>query len=147
MALQRHGVEVDGEALDVDSLPAREKLPPGGDLRALVRHRSQPLSAIGAAMLKASRNLYAESWCAHLGLVTGPGAYAGRSLVVDALAGWASTSAVRWSRTGRDCRATPTWPARALVEVLARMSQDPSRGTVAGAEHARRAAGSRGRER
>ena len=106
-ALQQRGIEVDGEALDADSLPARDKLPRGGDLRPVVRHRSEPLSAIGA-MLKGSRNLYAESLVRHLGLATGPGAHAGRSLVLDALAGWASTSAARWSRTGRDCRATPT---------------------------------------
>ena len=60
-ALQQRGIEVAGEALDVDSLPARDTPPPGGDLRPLVRHRSEPLSAIGAAMLKGSRNLYAES--------------------------------------------------------------------------------------
>ena len=67
-ALQQRGIEVDGEALDVDSLAARDKLPPGGDLRPLVRHRSEPLSAIGAAMLKGSRNLYAASVVRHPGL-------------------------------------------------------------------------------
>ena len=123
--LQQRGIEVDGEALDVDSLPASDRLPPGGDLRPLVHHRSEPLAAIGAAMLKGSRNLYAESLVRHLGLATGPGAHAGRSLVVDTLAGWGVDERGAVVADGSGLSRYTYLTARALVEVLARMYRDP----------------------
>ena len=125
-ALRQRGIEVDGEALDVDSLPASDKLSDVGDLRPLVRHRSEPLSAIGAAMLKASRNLYAESLVRHLGLATGPGAHAGRSLVVDALADWGVDERGAVVADGSGLSRYTYLTARALVEVLARMYGDPN---------------------
>ena len=124
-ALQQRGIEVDGQALDVDSLPASDGRQPGGDLRPLVRHRSQPLSDVGAAMLKGSRNLYAESLVRHLGLTSGPGAHAGRSLVVDALAGWGVDERGAVVADGSGLSRYNYLTARTLVEVLARMYRDP----------------------
>ncbi|MYK87647.1 MAG: D-alanyl-D-alanine carboxypeptidase/D-alanyl-D-alanine-endopeptidase [Acidobacteria bacterium] len=123
--LERHGIAVDGEAVDVDSLAARERAPALPGLRALVRHRSEPLSAIGADMLKQSRNLYAESLVRHLGVASGSTARAGRSVVGAVLNDWGIDARGAVVADGSGLSRYTYLSAGTLVEVLARLYEDP----------------------
>ena len=123
--LEQHGIAVDGEAVDVDSLAARERAPALPGLRALVRHRSEPLSAIGADMLKQSRNLYAESLVRHLGVASGSTARAGRSVVGAVLNDWGVDARGAVVADGSGLSRYTYLTAGTLVEVLARLYQDP----------------------
>lgn len=124
-ALEKHGVAVEGEAVDVDGLAAADRAAALGGLRPLVRRRSAPLSAIGAAMLKDSRNLYAESLLRHLGATAGAAAHAGRSVVADVLAGWGIDRRRAVVADGSGLSRYTYLTAGALVDVLARMHRDP----------------------
>ena len=124
-ALEQHGIAVDGEAVDVDSLAARDKAPALLGLRPLVRHRSEPLSTIGADMLKQSKNLYAESLVRHLGVAAGSAAHAGRSVVSAVLADWGIDGRGAVVADGSGLSRYTYLTAGTLVEVLARMYMDP----------------------
>ena len=123
-ALERRGIAVDGEAVDVDSL-GRDRTSALPGLRPLVRHRSEPLSAIGVDMLKRSRNLYAESLVRHLGVTAGSAAHAGRSVVREVLAGWGIDGRGAVVADGSGLSRYTYLTAGALVEVLARLYRDP----------------------
>ncbi len=124
-ALVRRGVAVDGEAVDVDLLAPRDRASTLAGLRPLLRHRSEPLAAIGAAMLKQSKNLYAESLVRHLGVSSGSGAHAGRALVGEVLAGWGIDGRRAVIADGSGLSRYTYLTAGALVEVLARAYRDP----------------------
>lgn len=64
-ALLEAGIDVEGEAADIDDLPVK----PARDGLVLHEHRSPPLSEVAKPLLKESINLYAE---AVLRLATGP---------------------------------------------------------------------------
>lgn len=92
-ALIARGVDVSGDAIDIDELPSEAQEAPdatGGAPRVLVRHESPTLAEIGGVLMKDSQNLYAETLLKALGgLVTGIGtARAGRDVVSAVLAGW-----------------------------------------------------------
>ena len=124
-ALGEHGVAVDGEAIDIDSLapPDRTAAVPG--LRTLVHHRSKPLAAIGVDMLKHSKNLYAESLVRHVGVSVRAAAHAGRSVVGDVLAGWGIDGRGAVVSDGSGLSRYTYLTAGTLVEILARMYRDP----------------------
>ena len=124
-ALEQDGIAVEGEAVDVDSLAARDKAPALLGLRPLVRHRSEPLSTIGVDMLKQSKNLYAESLVRHLGVVAGSAAHAGRSVVGEVLADWGIDGRGAVVADGSGLSRYTYLTAGTLVEVLFRLYQDP----------------------
>ena len=123
--LEQRGIAVDGEAVDVDSLAAREKAPTLLGLRTLVNHRSEPLAAIGVDMLQQSKNLYAESLLRHLGVAAGPAAHAGRAVVGEVLAAWGIDARGAVVADGSGLSRYTYLTAGTLVEVLARMYHDP----------------------
>ena len=124
-ALEQDGIGVEGEAVDVDSLAARDKAPTLLGLRPLVRHRSEPLSTIGVDMLKQSKNLYAESLVRHLGVVAGSAAHAGRSVVSKVLADWGIDRRGAVIADGSGLSRYTYLTAGTLVEVLSRLYRDP----------------------
>lgn len=124
-ALAERGIAVDGDAVDVDLLTPRDRASALAGLRPLFRHRSEPLAAIGAAMLKRSKNLYAESLVRHLGASSGSGAHAGRALVGEVLAGWGIDGRRAVIADGSGLSRYTYLTAGALVEVLARAYRDP----------------------
>lgn len=124
-ALAERGIAVDGEAVDVDLLAPRDRASTLAGLRPLFRHRSEPLAAIGAAMLKRSKNLYAESLVRHLGVSSDSGAHAGRSVVGEVLAGWGIDGRRAVIADGSGLSRYTYLTAGALVEVLARTYRDP----------------------
>jgi D-alanyl-D-alanine carboxypeptidase/D-alanyl-D-alanine-endopeptidase (penicillin-binding protein 4) len=86
-ALVARGVDVTGEAVDIDDLPPATPEPA---LRVLARTESQPLRDIAAVMMKVSQNLYAETLFKAAGrAVKGAGtADAGRAAVLETLRDW-----------------------------------------------------------
>ena len=127
--LEQRGIAVDGEAIDIDSLAARDKAPALLGLRPLVSHRSEPLSTIGVDMLKQSKNLYAESLVRHLGVAAGSAAHAGRAVVAEVLADWGIDGRRAVVADGSGLSRYTYLTAGALVEVLARLYQDPDHRT------------------
>jgi D-alanyl-D-alanine carboxypeptidase/D-alanyl-D-alanine-endopeptidase (penicillin-binding protein 4) len=85
-ALVDAGIEVRGEAVDVDDLPSPPSRAEG--VRVLV-HRSPPLSSIADTMMKLSQNLFAETMLRSVG---GPASHdtieAGRAAVRGVLDSW-----------------------------------------------------------
>ena len=124
-ALEQGGIAVDGEAVDVDSLAARDKAPALLGLRTLIMHRSEPLSTIGVDMLKQSKNLYAESLVRHLGVAAGPAAHSGRTVVGEVLAAWGVDGRGAVVADGSGLSRYTYLTAGTLVEVLARMYRNP----------------------
>jgi D-alanyl-D-alanine carboxypeptidase/D-alanyl-D-alanine-endopeptidase (penicillin-binding protein 4) len=85
-ALVAQGIEVTGDAVDIDDLPTLASLP---DRRPIVRSESPPLREIGSVMMKVSQNLYADTLLKALGAVNGTGTVAaGRDVVLAALRDW-----------------------------------------------------------
>jgi D-alanyl-D-alanine carboxypeptidase/D-alanyl-D-alanine-endopeptidase (penicillin-binding protein 4) len=89
--LVAHGIEVEGPALDIDDLPT----PPSRDAGTLlVTYRSPPLSALAVRMMKASQNLYAETFLKAMGAEMGmPSVAGGREAVRSTLESWSITPA------------------------------------------------------
>ena len=123
--LQRRGIAVDGEAIDVDSLAPPDRTPALLDPRPLVRHWSAPLAATGADMLKHSRNLYAESLVRHLGATVRSAAHTGRAVVSAVLADWGIDGNGAVVADGSGLSRYTYLTAGTLVEVLSRMYRAP----------------------
>jgi D-alanyl-D-alanine carboxypeptidase/D-alanyl-D-alanine-endopeptidase (penicillin-binding protein 4) len=93
-ALQARGIEVSGDAVDVDDLPqdargAGDTKGAGQAPRVLLRHLSPPLSDIARRLMKVSQNLYAETFLRALSLTPGPATVAESQKVEDeVLASW-----------------------------------------------------------
>ncbi len=85
--LRAAGIEVQGAAVDADSLPAAER---GANAAPLFVHASPPMSEVLAAFLKPSQNQYGELLLKTLGReLRGQGtASAGRAVVDSLVRGW-----------------------------------------------------------
>ena len=124
-ALERHGIAVAGEAIDIDRLDAEEKAKVRRGLQPLVRHRSEPLAAIARRMMKRSQNLYAESVLHRLGAAAGAGDRAGGRAAGRVLAEWGIGAERATVADGSGLSRYNYLTASALVDVLARMHRDP----------------------
>jgi len=84
-ALVAQGIEVAGDAVDIDDLSA-----PAIDRRTIIRSESPPLREIAGVMMKVSQNLYADTLLKALGAaVSGTGTVAaGRDAVLAVLRDW-----------------------------------------------------------
>jgi D-alanyl-D-alanine carboxypeptidase/D-alanyl-D-alanine-endopeptidase (penicillin-binding protein 4) len=85
--LREKGIDVIGPALGLEELPVR---PVVDGARALIVHKSPPLSEAAAVLMKVSQNLYAETFLKTLGAgAAAPGsAAAGQDVVRSVLQGW-----------------------------------------------------------
>ncbi len=70
-ALVAEGVEVIGDAVDIDDFPAK---PDVTGARTLVSHRSPPLRQLAASMMRVSQNQYSETLLRALGTLGASGA-------------------------------------------------------------------------
>jgi D-alanyl-D-alanine carboxypeptidase/D-alanyl-D-alanine-endopeptidase (penicillin-binding protein 4) len=86
-ALVAQGIEVTGDAVDIDDLPTFSS---SADRRSIFRSESPPLREIGSVMMKVSQNLYADTLLKALGAaVNGTGTVAaGRDALLAALRDW-----------------------------------------------------------
>jgi D-alanyl-D-alanine carboxypeptidase/D-alanyl-D-alanine-endopeptidase (penicillin-binding protein 4) len=93
--LRQRGIEIDGEAVDVDEWGDR---PDYGPMRRIATHRSPPLSAIAGETNTESNNLYAE----HLLRTVGVHAYADTAFVPGSAAAGAAAAEPFLLRLGVD---------------------------------------------
>ncbi len=130
-ALIRGGIDVRGEAVDIDDIEPPEP-PDGSDdprhlERVIVRHLSAPLTEIGRVLMKDSQNLYAETFLKTLGARrNGLGtADAGRDEARDVLASWgiADTEYVMFDGSGLSRNNYVT--AEMLVTILRAIHHGP----------------------
>jgi D-alanyl-D-alanine carboxypeptidase/D-alanyl-D-alanine-endopeptidase (penicillin-binding protein 4) len=121
--LVRDGIEVSGEAVDIDDLtpaPARDTMP------VLFTHRSRPLAEIAQPVLKDSINIYAE---ALMRLNAAPGAFPTNDAALDGLRkrldAWGIPNASYQLVDGSGLSRRDAISADAVMAVLERMA-DPS---------------------
>ena len=88
--LSARGIQVQGEAIDLDDVESPRDTVDGVDWRVLVRWESPPLREIASVLMKVSQNQYAETLLKATGAVeSGPaGAQAGRAAVLRTLREW-----------------------------------------------------------
>jgi D-alanyl-D-alanine carboxypeptidase/D-alanyl-D-alanine-endopeptidase (penicillin-binding protein 4) len=120
-ALIANGIEVQGPAVDVDSLvplPGREQASP------LVAHRSPPLSVLATTMMKNSQNLYAETFFRTLTASLGSDSTDGRPMVASVLGSWNIPDSDLVVADGSGLSRYNLATAEAIVTLLTRIHQD-----------------------
>jgi len=123
-ALVSRGVQVAGDAIDVDTLPAPQDL---SAAQVLVAYTSPPLSQIGKVLLKVSQNLYADTLLKAMGRPAGGGPATtreGRAAVRDVLKSWGILPDAYVQADGSGLSRYNYLTADVLVAVLTRMHQD-----------------------
>lgn len=123
--LQQAGVQVDGEAIDIDQFDPTVKRSLRQRLRPLVRHESEPLSAIAVDLMKRSQNLYAESFLQHLGAATGGTGATGPAAAAAVLTEWGIGGSRAIVADGSGLSRYNALSAAGLLDVLARVWRDP----------------------
>jgi D-alanyl-D-alanine carboxypeptidase/D-alanyl-D-alanine-endopeptidase (penicillin-binding protein 4) len=111
-ALFAEGVEVIGDAVDIDDFPAK---PDVTGARTLVSHRSPPLRQIAASMMRVSQNQYAETLLK---------AIRGREQARAVLKSWNITDDSYAIADGSGLSRYNYITSDALVRILARMRAD-----------------------
>ena len=114
--LLRHGIEVDGTALDLDEQSAR---PRAADGVTMVVELSPPLSAIVGPMLQWSRNSYAETLVTALDPVAPASAQEGLAVLRETLTALGVSPEGYHARDGSGLSRNDYLSANALVETLA----------------------------
>lgn len=123
-ALAGAGIRVDGEAVDIDDLPSR---PDAAAMRILATAGSDPLTSIGARLMKVSQNLVAETLLKTLGRSDGaPGSAArGKRVIAEVLASWGVERTGFSIADGSGLSRYNYLSADTLVKILTRMYDDP----------------------
>jgi D-alanyl-D-alanine carboxypeptidase/D-alanyl-D-alanine-endopeptidase (penicillin-binding protein 4) len=109
-ALIANGIDVRGDAVDIDDLPT----PPSTAGPLILSHYSPPLPALGMTVMKLSQNLFAEA----LMYATGPGAARG------VLSGWGIPAEDMLIADGSGLSRYNLVTADALVAILTRVAAD-----------------------
>jgi D-alanyl-D-alanine carboxypeptidase/D-alanyl-D-alanine-endopeptidase (penicillin-binding protein 4) len=123
-ALVQNGIQVDGEAVDIDDLPDEGAALAGMEI---VTHQSLPLSAMAATMMKLSQNLYAETLLKTIGGGAPPAAARlGREAESATLRDWGLTESDVVIADGSGLSPYNLATPHALVAVLSRVSDDPA---------------------
>ena len=131
-ALASRGIEVNGDAVDIDELaPGDPSAPPGPGApvparRTLAVHVSPPLAEIGKTLMKASQNLYAETVLRTLSLRPGPASVAAsRTIEQEVLAGWGLLPGQYALVDGSGLSRLNFVSASAVVRILREVARDP----------------------
>ncbi|MDP6582702.1 MAG: D-alanyl-D-alanine carboxypeptidase/D-alanyl-D-alanine-endopeptidase [Vicinamibacterales bacterium] len=126
-ALTARGIGVSGDAVDLDEVDATVI---DDDLRLLATHWSPPLSVIANTLMGVSQNLYAETLLRTLDQKRRPRtAAAGRDVMREVLASWGVDPSRVIVADGSGLSRYNYVTARTLVDVLARMHDDPRHAT------------------
>lgn len=133
-ALMSSGIEVRGDAIDVDALPGADPIShdeSASPLRSLYTHRSPPLSDAGTVLMKVSQNLYAETLLETLGGQRTRGTVeAGRDVVRSVLTSWGISPDEYVQYDGSGLSRYNYVTADMLIKILARMHRDPNHATA-----------------
>ena len=86
--LLQEGIEVMGDAVDIDDIDSNTVLQFEENSQLLLDHQSEPLSELAISMMKRSQNLYAETIFRTLGDKHGRTIGAGQAVVKDLLETW-----------------------------------------------------------
>jgi D-alanyl-D-alanine carboxypeptidase/D-alanyl-D-alanine-endopeptidase (penicillin-binding protein 4) len=113
LALIAEGVEVAGDAIDIDDFASKPDLT---GARTLVTRRSSPLSELAVAMMKVSQNQHAEMLLKSIG---------GRRHVQDVLTGWGIPEDGYILADGSGLSRYNYVTSDALVRILQQMHRDP----------------------
>jgi D-alanyl-D-alanine carboxypeptidase/D-alanyl-D-alanine-endopeptidase (penicillin-binding protein 4) len=119
-ALIAHGIDVRGPAVDIDDLhdaPPRPRAP-------LVAHRSAPLSTLATRLMKASQNLYAETFLKTLATTSPRTAERGRTEAATILQAWGVGPEGLIQRDGSGLSRYDYVTADALVTILTHVDRD-----------------------
>jgi D-alanyl-D-alanine carboxypeptidase/D-alanyl-D-alanine-endopeptidase (penicillin-binding protein 4) len=116
-ALIAEGIEVIGDAVDIDEFPEKPNV---AGARTIVSHRSPPLRQIAASMMRVSQNQYAETLLRALGA---PGAL-GTQRVRAVLKSWDIADDSYAIADGSGLSRYNYVTSDALVRILARMRSD-----------------------
>jgi len=138
-ALADEGIEVAGEAVDIDDLDA-SRSGSGGEgaetgtrskddraaRRVLARRESPPLAEIARTLMKVSQNLYAETVFRTLSARPGPASVAASRAVVEAtLRGWGIAPGQYVTADGSGLSRLNLLSASAIARILRVMALDP----------------------
>ena len=121
--LAARGIEVAGEAVDIDDLPAPV---PAEQRRLIARAESPPLEDVASVMMKVSQNLYADTLLKALGAATaGSGTVAaGREATLAALREWKIDERALVMADGSGLSRYNYVTARLITALLERMYDD-----------------------
>jgi len=122
-AFQSGGISISGDAVDRDDIDDTifER-----DLRVLASRQSPPLSALAGPLMQVSQNLYAETLLNTLDPRRRPRtAEAGREVMRDVLQSWGVNRSQIVVADGSGLSRYNYVTARALVDILQRMHDDP----------------------
>lgn len=125
-ALTAEGIEVVGDAIDIDDFLAKPDLT---GARTLVSHTSAPLRELAVGMMSVSQNQYAEMLLRHLGAVGATGAM-GAERVRDVLNGWNIEDGSYVLADGSGLSRYNYVTSEALVRILQRMHTDPKHASI-----------------
>jgi serine-type D-Ala-D-Ala carboxypeptidase/endopeptidase (penicillin-binding protein 4) len=123
-ALISRGVDVAGEAMDADALPAP---PDVSRAETLISYSSPPLSQVGRVLLKVSQNLYAETLLKAIGRPADGGPATtreGRRVLQEVLQGWGIAPGEYLQADGSGLSRYNYLTPNVLVAVLTRMYAD-----------------------
>ena len=131
-ALAARGIEVTGDATDIDELPPGDPSAapapgaPAPSRRTLAVHVSPPLAEIGKTLMKASQNLYAETVLRTLSLRPGPASAAASGAIErEVLAGWGLLPGQYSLVDGSGLSRLNFVSASTVVRILREMAREP----------------------
>ena len=121
-ALIARGIDVRGPASDIDDVA---DAPAQASATEVASHRSPPLSALAVRLMKASQNLYAETFLKTIGAAVGtPTFVAGRSQVQLILGRWGVDAAELIDRDGSGLSRYDFVTPAALATILTYIDRD-----------------------
>ena len=121
-ALIAHGIDVRGPAVDIDEIRDAPADHAGVPVAA---YRSPPLSTLASRLMKASQNLYAETFLKTIGAAAGmPTAAGGRAAEHDVLNAWSVPADGLIIRDGSGLSRYDYVTAESLVRILVHVYRD-----------------------
>ena len=121
----QNGIEVQGPAIDIDTLATGERISVQQNLSKLLEHRSEPLSTLAIVMMKQSQNLYAESVFRRIGLMADNVNPSGAKTMTAMLDNWGIDKTHTLIVDGSGLSRYNYLTANALTKLLAQLSSDP----------------------
>jgi D-alanyl-D-alanine carboxypeptidase/D-alanyl-D-alanine-endopeptidase (penicillin-binding protein 4) len=126
-ALTARGIQIDGEAVDIDDIAIEGDGGPAADRRVLASTASPPLREVATVLMKVSQNQYAETFLKALGATDGGlgTTNAGRREAGEIFAGWGVPPDGYVMSDGSGLSRYNYIAPETITTILARMYADP----------------------